>query len=77
MSEWISVTKRLPDPIDRYVLVSGVDPKLYGHREFHVCALDDDDHGFTGPASEWRWMTEAGRVISEVTHWMPLPEPPK
>lgn len=74
--EWISVRERLPDPIDAYVLVAGTDPKVYGKRGCHVCYIDDDDQGYQGPVSEWQWMTESGRVISDVTHWMPLPDLP-
>lgn len=73
MSDWIPVTERLPDPLDAYVLVSGVDPRVYGTRRLHVAYIDDDDGG---PMQEWRWMTEAGSVIAEVTHWRPLPDSP-
>ena len=61
----------LPQPWDKYVLVYGVDKRVYGKKEWHVAYIDDDDgNGF------YRWMTEAGRVISDVTHWAELPEKP-
>lgn len=68
MSEWISVKERLPsirdDGIAECYLIS--DGNLI-HMAYYV----------TG---EWRFC-ESGQITEpmfyEVTHWMPLPEPPK
>ena len=63
MSEWISVKDALPPPNADRVLVA---LDWYGRR---VCGERDTDR--IGIHGEWvRW----GR---SVTHWMPLPEPPK
>lgn len=74
MSEWISVTDRLPDE-DEWVLVYGPDwanPKTYhvGHVDcvykggvtFEVGSNPNDYYG-----------TESTNTI---THWMALPDPP-
>jgi len=92
MSDWISVKDRLPDENTeqfRYLVVYGsislrkygpkkpiVDIAGYGSRRNDNCK--DDPRG-------WRWEThfyELGMLapcncwIDNVTHWMPLPEPP-
>jgi len=70
MSEWISVEDRLP-PIDTEVLV-------FSHGNMNVCSLIrpdeemadvvwEDDYGY--------WDDDEG--VAAVTHWMPLPKPPK
>lgn len=57
-------------------------PRTYG------CAVDDDAYKATcGPQPHWHFLDEVGSFKSsdlcfgrietnEVTHWMPLPEPP-
>lgn len=80
MSEWISVDERLPEPGDYSVLAysqagapdgwpeGGMDMV---HAEFYfndiTCGLDDD-----GNQLYTKWHISQG-----VTHWMPLPDPPK
>jgi hypothetical protein len=65
MNEWISVWDRLPGKqIDVMIFAH---PK--GYAGYH-------DLGFIGTdlASWWDDMGE--KMIADVTHWMPLPEPP-
>ena len=63
MSEWISVEDRLPDE-SVSCLVFGPDGNYVGW----VC----------DPVQKW-WAREGDLddYCVEVTHWMPLPEPPK
>lgn len=61
-SKWIPVSERLPEAGD-YVLVCDTREDWYGLWEFSGAAWYD--------ASYKPW------GIDEVTHWMPLPEPPK
>lgn len=64
LSRWVSVTERLPEE----------------KKAHYLCYLDDDSiavcywsniniHGI-----RWEWHNPNWK---EVTHWMPLPEPPK
>jgi hypothetical protein len=63
MSEWISVRERLPEEWRHVAVV------LYGK----VTA------GFLSHDMKPRWyvLSEGGYQTDNVTHWMPLPEPPK
>ena len=65
-SRWIPVTERLPEEGES-VLVFG-----YWHEKFQplMCYLSPHRKG------EW-FTTVAGQQVYTVTHWMPLPEPPK
>lgn len=74
MSEWISVNDRLPDCEYDWVLVSVVDWKNHKLRFVpHVAELrkgkwvSQDD--VEGDLETWAHV--------KVTHWMPLPDPPK
>lgn len=66
--QWIPVTERLPDNIDEEVLVCN---EGYGK----------DGTGFATVAvyngSGWLECWERKTYLTAVTHWMPLPEPPK
>lgn len=66
VQKWIPVTERLPDEGET-VLVFG-----YWHEKFQplMCYLSPHRKG------EW-FTTVAGQQVYTVTHWMPLPEPPK
>lgn len=64
--KWIPVTERLPEEGEE-VMVFG-----YWHEKFQplMCYLSPHRKG------EW-FTTVAGQQVYEVTHWMPLPQPPK
>lgn len=61
--KWISVSERLPENRD-YVLVCTKN-KFYGTRNISKAYFGDG-----------KWYGQGGRWTN-VTHWMPLPEPPK
>lgn len=69
-SAWISVDERLPED-DAAVL--GIVRGKYRNVEYHdamelVCYFEDE--------GDWALWSDASVTI-QVTHWMPLPEPPK
>lgn len=65
MPRWISVEERLPEDQKNILTVNG-------HREIRVMALWHK-HG-----DSWTWiLNERFRHFNDITHWMPLPEPPK
>lgn len=64
-SDWISVDERLPQVTGKYI----------------CCVKDKCGNTWTVPA-DWNlemkmWFGEFGEIKNMVTHWMPLPEPPK
>lgn len=61
MSEWIPVTERLP-----------------GHEEsvMYYCSMILVGH-FNSVDKRWRFDPDEMLETETVTHWMPLPEPPK
>lgn len=74
-SEWISVDERLPTDRE-LVLVSSMDLLTQKHGWFYLARytdLQNDGVIFDNK----RWLSENGGIFGKVTHWMPLPEPPK
>jgi len=61
----------------KYVLVSGVDKMQYDIRSWHVCEMNDLEDGLDyRDKGQFFWLTESGRKIEEVTHWLELPTLP-
>jgi hypothetical protein len=61
-------------PYGKYVLVSGIDKKQYGTRQWHVCEMNDLEDGMDFKENcQFFWLTEKGTKIEEVTHWCELP----
>ena len=77
VQKWISVDDRLPDETGRYLAVKKrIAPDcLGGNRTDIVILRFFVDKGFRMPTHIPDWINE--EINEEVTHWMPLPEPPK
>ena len=60
--EWISVEDRLPDEDGEYLTYDGI-----------IYYLLD----FNASLGLWNVSTDISTAIRDVTHWMPLPQPPK
>lgn len=71
MNEWISVKDRMPE-LHVEVLVYGILPYEI-HPEIHQCYLCD----VNGKNKLEFWTSISAYDVKNVTHWMPLPEPPK
>jgi hypothetical protein len=69
MSEWIDVNERLPEMDDDGVLTIAV--LVHGPSEIHVAQYDTK-------TTTWYVTGDVSSCFDPiVTHWMPLPEPPK
>ena len=77
VQEWISVDDRLPDETGRYLAVKKrIAPDDFGgNRSDIVIIRFFVDEGFRMPVHIPDWINK--KINEEVTHWMPLPEPPK
>ena len=65
VQEWVSVYDELPE-VGRYVVCIA---KRNPFSRFMPMVARIEKNGWVNPITE--------QYISEVTHWMPLPEPPK
>jgi hypothetical protein len=69
--EWISVKDRLPEKVDHLVRMTGTgwsdEVLAYGDYSIEVCSYKHTDR---------IWYMTDGDIHKNVTHWMPLPEPP-
>ena len=74
VQKWIPVTERLPE-FDLKVLVYGGDRPVmdYGRLKKSPCVYT----GRIGGLDEGWFTWDESAYIENVTHWMPLPEPPK
>ena len=64
---WISVEERLPEPYQNVLTCAW---KLFGVDRKRICGID-----YVLDNGEWACGGESYKTM--VTHWMPLPEPPK
>ena len=68
--KWISVQDRLPEP--NCVVLA------YGEGEIGLAAIQKLQSAFAGGDTIWIDVCGAwGDLRQDITHWMPLPEPPK
>ena len=77
VQEWIPVTERLPDETGRYLAVKKIIApyKLGGNRTDIVILRFFVDNGFKMQTHIPDWINE--EINDKVTHWMPIPQPPK
>ena len=79
VKKWIPVTERLPEVVDCYLVV--VKAK-YDHEDEYEIGVDVATYNpYEGGYIDDCWNTyndwDEGQQDIHVTHWMPLPEPPK
>ena len=81
VQEWISVKDRLPEEDGRYLaFVKGFYATFVRTLNFAKDGRKVDEFDFDeGAKNVWyRYDSEYGYVtVEDVTHWMPLPQPPK
>ena len=79
VQEWISVDDRLPDDEQEVLVIAhGWDGRLmYVGSHKRVEAQKSWLTGITNKSSEWSLWGWSYLKEPMVTHWMPLPEPPK
>ena len=77
--EWISVKDRLPEPGEQVLLIAygWSDTTVYLGRLEHMTPETSWLTGITSKESEWCIQGWSYLREPRVTHWMPLPEPPK
>ena len=77
VQEWISVKDRLPDETGRYLAVKKrIAPDDFGGDRTDIVIIRFFvDDGFRMPVHIPDWINK--KINEEVTHWMPLPQPPK
>ena len=75
MSDWISVEDRLPE--EGPVLVRWVG-EFFGHEDPRTdVGYYDDPADYDDPDDGQGWLFWRHEQEIKVTHWMPLPEPPR
>ena len=76
-NQWISVEDKLPEPeIPVLAIVNGFDGILTLERRWEIC--NPHIECYFPDFLYWDWIDNDGQYFEDrVTHWMPLPEPPK
>ena len=79
VQKWIPVTERLPEVVDDYIVVVkykydwekeySIDTDVATYNPYEKAYIDDCWNTY----NDWN----EGQQYLHVTHWMPLPEPPK
>ena len=72
-SEWIPVSERLPEGRQDVLGWQTWVPNEHWSEGVFVCHRWDHD---TAYLKAGEWFSEEGKLWN-ITHWMPLPEPPK
>ena len=67
--KWIPVKESLPE--GEVIAVNALKGS-YGYREYIIGYVDEDYESDSGYSCE-----SEGEILVNVTHWMPLPEPPR
>ncbi|MCY1389117.1 hypothetical protein D9M71_39070 [compost metagenome] len=74
MSEWIKCSDRLPEVASRLSQPCNINGREIPALNRSVEVITFDGHRVWGRRMEW---FDEMKPLSGVTHWMPLPEPPK
>ena len=81
VQEWISVTERLPEEDKDYLVITNAFGRCSSVkiRSFAKDGETIDEYDLAGKKYVWYfWSNEYGYVsTNSVTHWMPIPHPPK
>ena len=80
VQQWIPVTERLPEVVDSYIVV--VKCKYDWEKEYEIGVdVATYDPYSDNPYIDGCWNTyndwDEGQQYLHITHWMPLPKPPK
>lgn len=71
--EWVSVEDRLPETEGTYIVMT---EKSWEHTPNKVMTMEYEIKTLRGVEKRrWKWYNKL--PIWPVTHWMPLPEPPR
>lgn len=83
MSNWISVNDRLPDEDGEYLVFFNGEPSEMCVLNFATVLSNADEAWFAFENRnysgwyDWDWAEREYYEVDGVTHWQPLPEPPK
>lgn len=72
--QWISVKERLPDSKSERVLIFLTN---YGNPRVDIGYYDGPYDGYGAEEGDQEFTDSDSERTTSVTHWMPLPEPPK
>ena len=75
VQEWISVTERLPDKDGCYIVTACDEGCSCGDGIWYDTVVIEADHN----KGEWSWNENGTEcdITDFVTHWQPMPQPPK
>lgn len=75
MSEWISVKDKLPKADGEYIVYAQDENSPAGEGVWYDNVVVAAEYAF----GEWTWRENSNDfdITDIVTHWMPLPEPPR
>ena len=75
MSEWISVKDKLPEAHGVYIVYVKDENSPYGEGIWYKNIVALAEYAF----GEWTWYENGNEydITDIVTHWMPLPDPPR
>ena len=76
MEKWISVQDRFPE-VHEEVLVFAVDKDNPNGEPVYALTAMREYRTLNGPVKSWIQPWQYFNANYRVTHWMPLPEPPK
>lgn len=76
--QWIGVDERLPEPDKNVLLIAhGWESRTIYVGQLHHLNSSKGLFGIESKESDWRIWGWSYLIAPNVTHWMPLPEPPK